>query len=74
MKRTNSGGTDNNARTQKEAKPGNPVQELSAEQQAICAFVEGGQGNGIIIARAGCGKTSILIEAVKRISPAAKVS
>jgi stage III sporulation protein SpoIIIAA len=47
---------------------------LSEEQKLVCSFVESGAGNGLITARAGCGKTSILIEVLRRIRPDKKES
>lgn len=46
---------------------------LSLEQAAVCTFVEGSVGSAIITARAGSGKTRILIEALKRIREDKKV-
>lgn len=46
---------------------------LSAEQNKVCQFVTSGAGHGVITARAGCGKTFILVEALKRIPAEHKV-
>lgn len=55
----------------KTGKLGNEV--LSPEQAAVCNFVEGGAGSAIITARAGSGKTWILIQALNRIRDDKKV-
>ncbi len=51
----------------------NSTRIWSAHQQAIFSFVESGTGNAIVEAVAGSGKTTTLVEAVKRCGAASSI-